>query len=379
MTKTLRNIFSVNLNVKKSESVLVFTDMPFKKEFIEDADRCRRERLRDIAILTAETGKGFCKRILYHEYPATGSHGAEPPQKLWAMAFGEKTFNELKAQKLLHPLIKKKADDSDMRSAEEIIARYKKHAVNVVVALSNYSTSHTRFRDFLTRLCKTRYASMPLFDAAMLEGAMNVNWRLIDKRTRSIARIVNKAEAVEIKTPNGTSISFSKKGRKAGADTGILTAPGAFGNLPAGEVYLAPVEGTAEGRLVLEFAPTRQLKSPVALTVKNGFVEEVSGDDEYAGYLRAKLSERRENANIAELGIGTNDMAKRPDNILESEKILGTIHIALGDNSSFGGNVCTPFHQDFVFFKPTLTLIDKNGKKALLMKDGKFTISSFRT
>jgi leucyl aminopeptidase (aminopeptidase T) len=378
-TKTLRNIFSVNLSVKKSESVLIFTDIPFDGEAVDDADRCRRERLSDIAILIAETGKGFCKKIFYHEYPATGSHGAEPPKELWAKAFGEKAFNELKAQKLLARLINKKADDSDMRRAEEIAARNKRYAVNAVIALSNYSTSHTRFRDLLTGICKTRYVSMPLFDAAMLEGAMNVNWRLIDRRTRSIARIVDKAEVVEIKTPNGTSISFSKKGRKAESDTGILTVPGAFGNLPAGEVYLAPVEGTASGRLVLEFAPTRQLKSPVALTVKNGFVKEVSGDDEYAGYLRARLSERIENANIAELGIGTNDMAKRPDNILESEKILGTIHIALGDNSSFGGNVSTPFHQDFVFFRPTVILVDKNGKKALLMKDGKFTISSLRT
>ena len=371
-TKTLRNIFSVNLGVKKSESVLIFTDIPFDGESIDDADRSRRERLRDIALLIAETGKVFCKKILYHEYPATGSHGAEPPQKLWAMAFGEKAFNEMKAQKLLARLINKKADDSDMRRAGEIAARNKKSVVNAVIALSNYSTSHTRFRDLLTGTCKTRYASMPLFDAAMLEGAMNVNWRAIDRRTRSIARIVDKAEVVEIKTPNGTSISFSKKGRKAESDTGILTAPGAFGNLPAGEVYLAPVEGTAEGRLVIEWAPTRPLKSQVALTVKNGLVEEVSGDEEYAGYLRGKLSERMENANIAELGIGTNDMAKRPDNILESEKILGTIHIALGDNSSFGGNVSAPFHQDFVFFMPTVILVDKNGTKTMLMKDGEF-------
>jgi leucyl aminopeptidase (aminopeptidase T) len=373
-TKTLRNIFNINLGVKKFESVLVFTDIPFTGEVIEDADRRRRERLRDIAILTVETGKSFCKKILYYEYPATGSHGAEPPQEIWAMAFGEKAFNELKAQKLLAPLIKKKAKDSDMRRTEEIIDRNKRYAVNAVIALSNYSTSHTRFRDILTRICKTRYASMPLFDAAMLEGAMNTDWRSIDRMTRGIARIVNKAEAIEIKTPNGTSISFSKKGRKTESDTGILTSQGSFGNLPAGEVYLAPLEGTADGRLVLEFAPMRQLKSPVTLTVKNGFVKEVSGNEEYTGYLRAKLSERMENANIAELGIGTNDMAKRPDNILESEKILGTIHIALGDNSSFGGKVSTPFHQDFVFFMPTVTLIQKDGNREILMKEGKFSI-----
>ena len=163
-----------------------------------------------------------------------------------------------------------------MRRAEEIIARNKRYAVNAVIALSNYSTSHTRFRDLLTGICKARYASMPLFDAAMLEGAMNVNWGEIDRRTRSIARIVNKAEAVEIKTPNGTRISFSKKGRKAESDTGILTAPGAFGNLPAGEVYLAPLEGTANGKLVLEWAPTRQLKSLVMLTVKKGLLRKCS-------------------------------------------------------------------------------------------------------
>ena len=378
-TKTLRNIFSVNLNVKKSESVLIFTDIPFDGEAVDDSDRCRRERLRDIAILTAETGRGFCKNIFYHEYPATGNHGAEPPQELWAIAFGEKTFKKLKTQNLLIPLINKSAKDTDIKKAEEIISRHRRYAVNAVVALSNYSTSHTRFRDLLTRMCGVRYASMPLFDAPMLEGAMNVDWKTLAKRTRDIAKVVNKAEQIEIKTPNGTYVLFSKKGRKAESDTGLLTKPGSFGNLPAGEVYLAPLEGTANGKLVLEWAPTRPMKSPVTVTIKDGIVKEVSGDvvdstlrEEYVYYLRGKISERKENANIAELGIGTNDMAKRPDNILESEKILGTIHIALGDNSSFGGTVSTPFHQDFVFFRPTVTLIHKDGSKGILMKDGKF-------
>jgi len=379
ITKAIRNIFRVNLGVKKSERILVFTDRPIGEEIIEESDRCRRERLRDIAILAAEIGKGFCKNLFYYEYIATGSHGVEPPQELWAIAFGEKAFKTLKAERLLTTLIIKKANNSDIKKAEEIISRYRKYAVNAVIALSNYSTSHTRFRDFLTRVCKARYASMPLFDASMLEGAMNVDWKALAQRTRDIAKVVNKAEVLEIKTPNGTDISFSKKDRKAESDTGILTRPGSFGNLPAGEVYLAPLEGTANGKLVLEWAPTRPLRSPVTLIIEDGFVKEISGDEKYVDYLRTKISEQNENANIAELGIGTNDMAKRPDNILESEKILGTIHVALGDNSSFGGKVSTPFHQDFVFFRPTVTLIDRNGKKDTLMRDGKFTTSLFHT
>jgi len=377
IASVLRDIFKVNLGVKKYERVLLFTDMPSEREKMDESEGERRFGLRNLSIVTAEVGKNFCKTLLFHEYPATGSHGAEPPESLWKLAFGEKVVEALKRERLLLPILRKDVKDDDMRRAEEIIRRRKKDAVDCVIALSNYSTSHTRFRDFLTRVCACRYASMPLFDITMLEGAMNVDWRALAKRTRMLAREVNKAERIEVKTPNGSRISFSKRARRAGTDTGILTRPGSFGNLPAGEVYLAPLEGTANGRLILEWAPTRQLYTPIALTVKGGYVVDVAGGDEYAVYLRGKISEKRENANIAEFGMGTNERAKKPDNILESEKILGTIHIALGDNSSFGGKIKTPFHVDFVFFKPTVKLIYRDGSKSAIIKSGRLPLREY--
>lgn len=370
ITKTIHAIYKTNLGIKRDERVLVFTDRITPSEVLHENDLCRRERLRDIALLTAEIGKAFTKKIAYHEYAATGSHGAEPPEELWSMAFGQRAVGELKKHGLLSLLIKKEITDDGIKKAEAIISKNKRSAVNAVIALSNYSTSHTRFRDILTRVCGCRYASMPLFDITMLEGSMNVDWKMLSRKTKSIAKAVNSAETIEIKTPNGTHITMSKKGRKALSDNGILTKPGSFGNLPAGEVFLAPVEGSAEGKLVLEWAPTRELKSPITLIIEEGIAREIIGDEPYADYLREKLNERNENRNIAELGIGTNDKAKRPDNILESEKILGTIHIALGDNSSFGGKVKTPFHQDFVFFKPTVMLKTKDNKCVYLLKDG---------
>jgi len=372
LTESIRAIYTTNLGVKRGERVLVFTDRISGREILDARDQCRRERLRDIALLTAEVGKSFTKKIVFHEYPATMSHGAEPPEELWRIAFGERVVKALMNAGLLQPLLAKEISDEQTKRAEAIVKRYGSASVNAVIALSNYSTSHTRFRDFLTRICGARYASMPLFEVSMLEGSMDVDWKELAKRTSTVAKVVNMAEIIEIKTPNGTHLSLSKKGRKALPDTGILTKPGSFGNLPAGEVYLAPLEGTASGRLVLEWAPTRELQSPIALTVKNGYAVRVEGDEPYTETLKAKLDERRENRNIAELGIGTNDRAKRPDNILESEKILGTIHIALGDNSSFGGTVKAPFHQDFVFFRPTVVLVDKDGVRTTLMKDGKF-------
>ncbi|HMK42737.1 MAG TPA: aminopeptidase [Dissulfurispiraceae bacterium] len=368
----IRSIYTTNFGVKPNEAILVFTDLTPPDEILTDSERCRRLRLRDIAMLTAEVGRSFSRKVCYLEYAATGSHGVEPPLELWHAAFGPKAVAALAKSGLLQPVLNKTAPSELLLEAASIIRKHASSAVNIVIALANYSTSHTRFREFLTRCCGARYASMPLFDASMLEGALQVNWKNLARRTRAIAKTVNEAESVEVTTPFGTRISFSKAGRKALPDTGILTRPDSFSNLPAGEVFFAPVEGTAKGTLVLFWGPTREFSTPVTLTVKDGRVVEISGTDPYADILRAKLDERPENRNIAELGIGTNERAVRPDNILESEKILGTIHIALGDNSSFGGTVKAPYHQDFVFFRPTVTLISQSGAKSLLMKNGLF-------
>lgn len=371
MIPVLRGIFRVNLGVRKTERCLVFTDRPAAHEKIDPLEEERRSKLSCLAFLASEIGRGLVKDMIVCEFPATGVHGAEPPRELWDRAFGRRAVEAIANKDLLVPLLQKEADEEDVRRAEAIITRFKDDAVDAVVALSNYSTSHTRFRHFLTRICRARYASMPLFDVSMLEGPMNIDWKQLAKVTKNVAAMMQMTEGIEISSDNGTRLTFSVKGRKALADTGILTKPGSFGNLPAGEAYIAPVEGSASGKLVLEWAPTRALESPVTLIVRDGFVSEVSGDERFAGQLRAKLSERKENGNIAELGIGTNTRARRPDNILESEKIMGTMHVALGDNSSFGGQIKTPFHQDFIFFRPTVVLSKKNKAKVVVMRKGR--------
>jgi len=367
---TIRSIYRTNLGVRAGEKVLVFTDLPCPSESVDAGDACRRDGLRYISLLTAEIGRSFTKKIIYKEYQATGSHGTEPPLELWEVAFGKTVVNKLRKKGILEQLLKKELSDSDLESIEDILKKSSSEAVGAVIALANYSTSHTRFRDFLTRICGCRYASMPLFDVSMFEGSMHVDWKSLAKRTKALEKTVNQAFSVDIASPNGTRLRLSKEGRKALSDTGILIKKGAFGNLPAGEVFLAPLEGTAEGTLVLQWAPMRELAEPISLAIKKGEVVKIAGSEPFADYLRSKLAENRGNRNIAELGIGTNPRAKRPDNILESEKILGTIHIALGDNSSFGGKVKTPFHQDFVLFKPTVTLIMAGGTKVNILEKG---------
>ncbi len=367
LNNAITELYIINLAVKKNEKVIVFTDTLLPDEDITEEDSKRRKALVGLARKTADTGMEICGHVWFLTYPSLKAHGSEPPKEIWQKAFGKKTVKELEDYGLLGKLLnKEQLSHEETRDIKNIVESHKADAVNVIIALSNFSTSHTKFRDLLTNICKTRYASMPLFDEAMFYGPMRVDRKALEKRTISLAACMDGAERVLITAPNGTDIIIGIKGRKALPDTGNLALPGSFGNLPAGEVFVAPVEGTTEGVLVLEWAPTFKLESPVTVKIEKGLVKGISGNDPYAKKLEHKLNENPDFRNIAELGIGTNDKAKRADNILESEKILGTIHIAFGDNSTFGGAVRTPFHQDFVIFNPTIKLFKGNEERVIL-------------
>jgi len=96
ITEVIRNIFRTNLGIKKNEKVLIFIDRISNKEKIDKTETERRTRLKCIAFLASEVGKGFAKEIIFHEFQATGSHGAEPPADLWEIAFGNRAVSEMR-------------------------------------------------------------------------------------------------------------------------------------------------------------------------------------------------------------------------------------------------------------------------------------------
>lgn len=366
-----RSLFAVNMGVTGGERILVFSDTVRPEEGATPEENDRRLRL----FQAARDAAGFAGRAFgnaaFVSFPSTAASGAEPPEVLWRGAFGDRVVDSLKAAGVLDLLIAKQADSGQLAHAQEIVLAGRDAAADVVIAMSNNSTSHTRFRSLLN-LAGARFASLPHFDPEMFFTSMRVDWQALSERTRLLAERINRAAEILVETPNGTRMRFAKRGREAAGDDGLLTEPGSFGNLPAGEVYLAPLEGLSQGIMVLEYAPMRRLASPLELLVKDGMVTEIRGDEPYRRELEEKLGRSDLNRNIAELGIGTNDRATRPDNILEAEKIMGTIHIAMGDNSGFGGTVSTPFHEDYVFYGPTLTAVDEDGARETLIDKGKF-------
>jgi leucyl aminopeptidase (aminopeptidase T) len=156
-------------------------------------------------------------------------------------------------------------------------------------------------------------------------------------------------------------------GRKAHASHGLFREKGQGGNLPTGEAYLAPLEGKAQGVVVVDgsMAGIGMLQTPLRIVVRDGFAEEVSGGAEVEKLLELWAIHGRLSRNVAEFGIGTNDKARITGVILEDEKVLGTIHIAFGDNASMGGSVAVQSHLDGLVRSPTVWLDER-----VIMKDG---------
>lgn len=230
------------------------------------------------------------------------------------------------------------------------------NGADIILMPTSWSLSHTRARKAACT-AGARVASMPGITEDMFARTLTADYERIAARSKAVAAILDKGQNVHITSPLGTDLTLSIAGRNGDPDTGLYHVPGDFGNLPAGEAYIAPVEGTAEGTLVIDasMAGIGVLSSPIKFTFKAGRVVAVGGPG--AEQLRASWAAAGDGADgVAELGIGTNDHARITGRVLEDEKVLGTVHIALGNNAHFGGTCDVPYHADGVFTNPTLTV-----------------------
>jgi leucyl aminopeptidase (aminopeptidase T) len=242
-------------------------------------------------------------------------------------------------------------------------------AADVLIAPTTKSVSHTEARLAATQR-GVRAASMPNVTEDMLVRTMNADFNEVRRRSGILADLLTKGSRVRITSAKGTDISLSIEGRAGISDDGNFRAPGSFGNLPAGEGFVAPVEGSASGRILFDGSiwPIGVLEEPLEVDVVNGYAESFSGAAATA-FRGIVEPYGRDAVAVAELGIGTNDAAELTGQVLEDEKILGTIHIAFGDNHSFGGSIRVPSHQDGVMLSPTVTIDDE-----VVLEDGRLLL-----
>jgi leucyl aminopeptidase (aminopeptidase T) len=109
---------------------------------------------------------------------------------------------------------------------------------------------------------------------------------------------------------------------------------------------------------------------PIRIVVEGGYATAITGGDE-ASKLTALLEPHgKDGRNLAEFGVGTNDRAILTGIILEDEKVMGTIHIAFGDNKSMGGSVRVASHLDGLVKRPTVWFDDRK-----IMENGDLLVS----
>jgi hypothetical protein len=207
---------------------------------------------------------------------------------------------------------------------------------------------------------KARAGIGPYIDQSILDLEMSADYEQIAAFTVSLAERLRGSSSAHITTALGTDLRMSLEGREWRLDTGVLRGRGVFGNLPAGEIYIAPVEDSAEGVLVIDKCfPGLLLSEPVRVDFERGRVTQVEGGAG-AEFLRNAFAQHGDAARIiAELGIGTNSLARLQGNILTDEKVLGTIHVAVGRNDFLGGKNVATTHIDGVISQPTVVIDGK--------------------
>jgi len=229
---------------------------------------------------------------------------------------------------------------------------------NIAILTTTYSLSHTQARKAASA-AGARIASMPNITLEMMKRILVANPGTMRRDSKKIAALLTGGDKVTITSAQGTNLSLSIHGRVGIPDTDALNHSGDFGNLPAGEAFIAPLEGTANGSLIVDGAMADiELDAPVEIIIRDGIAKTISGGEAARELLR-RMNDAGDQASVlCELGIGTNPAASLSSNVLEAEKVYGTCHIAFGDNSTFGGTNFVPFHTDCVIADPTVT-IDK--------------------
>ncbi|MFX0040769.1 MAG: aminopeptidase [Promethearchaeota archaeon] len=157
------------------------------------------------------------------------------------------------------------------------------------------------------------------------------NWLEVEKNQEKICEYLNNVDKIQI-LGEDTDLTMSVKGRIWLNDCGHF-------NLPAGEVYSAPIENSVNGKIRFTYPGIFQGKEieNIYLEFKDGKVTNSSADK---GENLLKELLKIENADIlGEIAIGTNyGVTQFTKNMLFDEKMGGTMHCALGSGIEEAGS-----------------------------------------
>lgn len=180
-----------------------------------------------------------------------------------------------------------------------------------------------------------------------MEAAINIDYNSLRSECEKLKGEYESYSGVTIKTcDNKYSLDISFDGRSWDIDAGD-------GDIPCGEICIAPVETKTNGQVYFEKIYLPDPRTPgsklhfenVVLTVSNGVITKTSdeGLDQLLGVYG------QENTTVCELGFGLNPgVTSLCGCAVLDEKMIGTFHLGIGDNTMFGGENEADFHNDLI-------------------------------
>jgi leucyl aminopeptidase (aminopeptidase T) len=236
---------------------------------------------------------------------------------------------------------------------------------DVVLCPTSKSLTHTDARRAASA-AGARVGTLPGVTEDIMVRCMNADYHRIAERTHRLCAQMERTSVIRVQSPAGTDIVLPVAGRTAHASSGLFRERGQWGNLPTGEAYLAPLEGQSNGIVVVDgsMAGVGVTTEPIRIVVRDGYATEITGGREATRLSELLEVHGRDARNVAEFGIGTNDRAQLTGVILEDEKVMGTIHIAFGDNKSMGGTVRVASHLDGLVKSPSVWFDDRKVMEA---------------
>jgi len=213
----------------------------------------------------------------------------------------------------------------------------------------------------------------------LTEGALALKSEEHQKMQQQAERLTLALEdtvSIEVSNHSGTNLTLRTDDRKFFTDTKLDWETMKWMNLPTGEVIVAPVEDSLNGKLVCDMAVggIGKLRKQVEVTAKNGKAETICSEDK-EHLCRIKETFQTDNwADIVgEFAFGINPNARFVDEFLEAEKILGTVHVAFGANTDMPeGKNQSKNHMDMLISEPTVKATKKNGETVTILKKGIF-------
>ncbi len=263
-------------------------------------------------------------------------------------------------------LVEIKSREINGQEPPEAVAQLMK-MVDVVVCPTVKSLTHTDARRNAVKE-GVRVGTMPGITVDAMARCLSADYDKIISLTDFIAEKMEGISIIRVVTEKGTDVTMPVKDRMVIRSKGVLREKGESGNLPSGEVYLAPWEDKTNGKLVIDgsMASVGMIKTPIVIDIVDGYAKTITGGEE-AQRLTEILDKSGPDARaVAEFGIGTNYKAKLTGLILEDEKVFGTIHIAFGNNLTMGGRISVSSHLDGLVTEPDVYFDDE-----LIMKKGK--------